>query len=234
MFNYFLPLILLLIILLLTSLLFKTKKQLKKANEDLLQAEQKARTSEIEAFHAQLEVIEKEEKLKNYMIYMQSVAGANASKTETKPKFTKSSLASLQEYPYRAERLLTKTEYSFYKILKTECDNKNLLICPKVRMDDFLEVTYTDSKKRFKYRNHVKPRHIDFLICDKNLYLLAGIELDGESHNDPDAKIVDNFKDNVFKTINYPLYRIPVSNQNNYKIEIQKIFLELLYKKPKR
>lgn len=115
-------------------------------------------------------------------------------------------------YPYEKKMLLTKTEYKFYMTLKKKCDNKNLLICPKVRMEDFLNVT--DRQNFYKYRGYVKSRHIDFLICNSKLYLLAGLELDDYSHQQEKARKIDDFKDNVFRTINLPLYRIKVDDED--------------------
>ena len=116
------------------------------------------------------------------------------------------SLFRKQKYPYAKKLLLTKTEYRFYKMLKEKCDQKGLWICPKVRMEDFLYVT--DKENVGKYRGYIKSRHIDFILCDQNLYMLAGLELDDPSHNMASAKAVDKFKNNVFKTIKVPLYRI--------------------------
>lgn len=112
-------------------------------------------------------------------------------------------------YPYEKKMLLTKAEYAFYKILKQKCDEHNLLICPKVRMEDFVSVT--DKKQIMKYRGYIKSRHIDFMLCDKNLHIIAGIELDDNSHNSKDAIATDTFKDQVFKTIGIPLHRIKMS-----------------------
>ena len=47
-----------------------------------------------------------------------------------------------------------------------------------------------------------------------------GIELDDNSHNKESVKKVDNFKDNLFKTINIPLKRIVASG--DYKQQITK------------
>lgn len=46
--------------------------------------------------------------------------------------------------PYEKKMLLTKTEYGFWKCLKQKCDEKGFIICPKVRMEDFLSVTVKD------------------------------------------------------------------------------------------
>lgn len=110
-------------------------------------------------------------------------------------------------YPYSKKMLLTRTEYKFYRILKEKCDQNSLLICPKVRMEDFIQVN--DKQNINKYRGYIKSRHIDFMICNKDLYILAGLELDDPSHNSFYAQKTDTFKNNVFMQIGIPLYRIP-------------------------
>lgn len=131
------------------------------------------------------------------------------------------SQSSITNFPYKKKMLLTKTEYSFYRILKTECDKRNFLICPKVRMEDFLDVTCKDQK--LKYRGYIKSRHIDFMICDNKLHMLCGIELDDNTHNNEKAQKTDNFKDEVFKVIQMPLYRVKVSDKN-YEEQLNTIF----------
>ena len=64
-------------------------------------------------------------------------------------------------YPYAKKYLLSAAEYRFYKMLKEKCDEADLLICPKVRMEDFL--TVTDAQNRAKYRGRIKSRHIDWI-----------------------------------------------------------------------
>lgn len=123
-------------------------------------------------------------------------------------------------YPYAKKMLLTKAEYEFYKVLKAKCDQNNMLICPKVRMEDFLIVT--DKKNTLKYRGYIRSRHIDFMICDYRLYLLAGIELDDNSHYNKNAAEIDEFKNKVFQKINLPLFRIKVS-QGIYERQIDEV-----------
>ena len=128
-------------------------------------------------------------------------------------------------YPYKKKYLLSSTEYRFYKILKEKCDAAGLLICPKVRMEDFL--TITDLKNKNKYRNRIKSRHIDFIICNADLYMLAGLELDDNSHSNERALDSDHLKDNVFRTIGVPLYRIAVG-PNFYAERIDEMLADLL------
>lgn len=126
-------------------------------------------------------------------------------------------------YPYAKKMLLTKTEYAFYKALRSETDEKQFLICPKVRLEDFIYVT--DKDNRAKYRGYIKSRHVDFLICDNDLNILCGIELDDKSHNTRNAQAIDKFKNNIFEVIDIPLYRI--RTVDNYTSEIRKLMTNL-------
>lgn len=136
----------------------------------------------------------------------------------------KTSNKKLTVFPYKQKYLLTKTEYKFYKTLKEICDQKQIIICPKVRLEDFIEVSQTENKQ--KYRGYIKSRHVDFLLCDSKLYIKAGIELDDSSHNTAKAQEVDELKDNIFNAINIPLYRIKTNSQD-YTAEINNIIKKL-------
>lgn len=139
-------------------------------------------------------------------------------------KNKKSDNEKIKIYPYKQKLLLTKTEYKFYKILKELCDQKQLIVCPKVRLEDFIEVTQSENKQ--KYRGYIKSRHIDFLLCDTKLYIKAGVELDDTSHNSNRAKETDELKNNIFKAINIPLYRVKTNSQD-YTTEINNIISKL-------
>ena len=130
------------------------------------------------------------------------------------------------ELPYVKREILTNAEHGFYVLLKAVCDRMKLIVCPKVRMEDFLKVTDEVHKK--KYRGYIKSRHIDFIICDKDMKMIAGVELDDNSHNTPEAQKVDDFKNRVFKKINVPLFRVKVSyDRTQYKAPIINILREL-------
>lgn len=128
--------------------------------------------------------------------------------------------------PYEKKMLLTKTEYGFWKCLKQKCDEKGFIICPKVRMEDFLSVTVKDKKQLMKYRGYIKSRHIDFMICDSALHILAGLELDDRSHNSANAQKTDMFKNQVFTVIGLPLFRVIIGGEN-YETQLNRIFAVL-------
>lgn len=111
--------------------------------------------------------------------------------------------------PYRQKTLLTKTEYEFAKYLVFACSKYHIRVCPKVRMEDFIDVT--TEKYRMKYRGHIKSRHVDFLLCDLHYNLLCAVELDDNSHNTAVAAKTDALKNRIYKSINLRLFRVKVS-----------------------
>lgn len=129
------------------------------------------------------------------------------------------------QYPYKKKHMLTKTEYDFYKILKSKCDTNNLLICPKVRLEDFIETTATTEK--LKYRGYIKSRHVDFILCNDKLKIIAAIELDDYTHNTKKAEQTDAFKNLLFATIGIPLHRIIVGK--DYNEQLDKILPTILH-----
>lgn len=147
-------------------------------------------------------------------------------KTQTNQQQTETTETPNQEtlYPYAKKHLLSKAEYAFYQVLKTECDKYNLLICPKVRMEDFINVT--DKQNYTKYRGYIKSRHIDFLLCDTKLQIIGAIELDDNSHTTEKAQKTDELKNNIFKAISLPLFRVKMSD-GAYQAQIDNIIKNL-------
>ncbi len=111
--------------------------------------------------------------------------------------------------PYRRASILTPTEQQFWQKLYFKCSTNNLIVCPKVRMEDIINVD-KNHPQREMLRNKIKSRHIDFIICDANLRVLAGLELDDKSHLSLKAQSADAFKNEVFNSLDIPLFRIKV------------------------
>lgn len=125
--------------------------------------------------------------------------------------------------PYERRNILTKTEYAFWKVLQRKADENHLRVCPKVRMEDFLSVNVKNERSRMSWRGRVKSRHIDFILCDMDLRMIAGVELDDNSHvNNRHTKEIDRFKNAVFSKIDIPLFRISVS-KGNYEIQLDEM-----------
>lgn len=121
-------------------------------------------------------------------------------------------------YPYAAKHILTKREYKFYLILKKIADEYGYMVCPKVGVKDLLAVT--DKKNYMKYFHKIAQKHVDFVICDRDLHVLFAIELDDSSHETKDARRRDHFKDKAFLAARIPLKRIIDIDER----EIRKLF----------
>lgn len=129
-------------------------------------------------------------------------------------------------YPYRKKYLLTKSEYFFYNELLNRIQYYNIVICPKVRLEDFIDVT--DKQHKQKYRGYIKSRHVDFLLCDNKLNIVGAVELDDPSHDSIKAQKTDEFKNNIYKTIGIRLYRI--TYKEDYALQINNMLKDLITK----
>jgi len=115
--------------------------------------------------------------------------------------------------------VMTKTELIFYRELKKLTDKYETTIFPQVDLERFIKVKNNNSADR----NRIKSRSIDFtLVRNNDCKILLCIELDDNSHNTTKAKKSDSLKDQIFKQVKIPLYRIPVANFYNLK-EIENI-----------
>lgn len=103
---------------------------------------------------------------------------------------------------YQAKYLLTKNEWHEYRKLKQFAEAKNLQICPKVRLLDILEPRRgVQNYKSLFYK--IQAKHVDFVVCDQNLYIKAIIELDDNSHNQADRQERDQFVDQILTSVGY-------------------------------
>ena len=120
----------------------------------------------------------------------------------------------MEELPYRVrDDFLSPAEFSFYKVLLSIVGN-HVCIQSKVRLADIFFVSQPD--RNFSYFAKISQRHVDFLGCDPvTMKPLFGIELDDASHNRQKRKESDHFLDEVFKTANLPLLRIPAQKAYN-------------------
>lgn len=109
-------------------------------------------------------------------------------------------------YPYRARTILTKREYQFYLLLQRETARRGLLICPKVGLKDLMEVT--SRRNYMKYFHKIAQKHVDFVVCDRELRVLFAVELDDGSHDNGNARKRDQFKNQAFRAAKIPLKRI--------------------------
>ena len=121
-------------------------------------------------------------------------------------------------YPYKARHLLTKENTVFISFYERWPMSTHCIICPKVGVKDLLSVT--DKKQYMKYFHKIAQKHVDFVICDRDLYVLFAIELDDSTHETRDARKRDHLKDKAFAAAGIPLKRITEID----KKQIRKLF----------
>lgn len=124
-------------------------------------------------------------------------------------------------FPYKTTYLLSKSESVFYNSLKPVCDKYGYVICPKVGLKDFIVVTR--KKDYIKWFRKISQKHVDFLICDKNLKPIMAIELDDSSHELEKARKNDEFKDALYKHLGFPLIRVKAAQYYRYQ-DIDSLF----------
>lgn len=107
---------------------------------------------------------------------------------------------------YQRKYLLTKNEWYEYKKLKQLAESRGLVICPKVRLLDLIEPRKEDPQYKTLFYK-VQAKHVDFVICDQNLYVKAILELDDNSHNQADRRERDEFVDLILKDVGYTVIR---------------------------
>lgn len=103
---------------------------------------------------------------------------------------------------YQARYLLTRNEWYQYKKLKEIADIKGYVICPKVRLLDIIEPRKGERKYKTLFYK-IQAKHVDFLICDKDMHIKAIIELDDNSHNEQDRKERDAFVTAILQSVGY-------------------------------
>ena len=116
----------------------------------------------------------------------------------------------LDYYPYKKRYLLTNNEYFFYKKLKEVAERYGLRVLTKVRLADIIEVDRTkiNQPDYTFYYNRIQSKHIDFLVCKGDgLEILTAIELDDNSHNNPERQKSDEFKNNALRIAGISLIR---------------------------
>lgn len=182
-------------------------EDLKKPYVDPVHGEEKQGEKETQEGDAAYATFSQFEDVQTYKSYSEQYKEWMEEKKEPKP------------LPYKQRPLLTKTEFEFCRCLRAVCDGYGMYVCPKVRMEDFIEVT--TRKERMKYRGYIKSRHIDFLVCDKKFRILCAIELDDSSHGREEAQKVDKLKNEIYQTIGLKLYRVKTTD--NYREKIKEL-----------
>lgn len=103
---------------------------------------------------------------------------------------------------YQRKLLFTRNEWQNYKKLRDIAEVRGFVICPKVRLFDLVEPRH-DKKRKLTYRYKIQAKHVDFVICDKDMNIKAVLELDDSSHYDPDRIKRDDFVNTILLSTGY-------------------------------
>jgi hypothetical protein len=108
---------------------------------------------------------------------------------------------------YRRKYLLSKAEKDFYQILRTIVGHHT--VWAKVRLADLVTADKRHLLRKSNF-DHIKAKHIDFVICDAALSPIVAIELDDLSHRRPDRVARDRDVNRILEIAELPIVRVPV------------------------
>lgn len=97
----------------------------------------------------------------------------------------------LERLTYSKKNILNKTEKEFYEFTKVECEKRNFILLPKVKPEQFTYITYARDVA-------------DFIICNKDFELIAGIELEENGFSNNKEEIIED----IFHKMKLPIFRI--------------------------
>ena len=115
----------------------------------------------------------------------------------------------------------SKAENRFYSALIPIADDLEVVIFPKVGLNDIFRGKQGARPGQYNRYAHM---HVDYLLVTKaDFRPIAGIELDGSSHESDRQKERDTRKNAVFKAAGLPLVRFRNEDKNSDREVRQKI-----------
>ncbi len=108
---------------------------------------------------------------------------------------------------FRRKYLLTVSEKRFYNVLRKVVAPNAVLA--KVRLADLVGADERHLRRKSNF-DHIKSKHIDFVICDGALSPIIAVELDGSSHQRPDRVARDRDVNRILEIASLPILRVPV------------------------
>ncbi len=105
---------------------------------------------------------------------------------------------------YQTKWLLSYNEKAAYRTIKEVAEEKGYTVFTKVRLLDLVEPR-DSNKKDQSYMWKIQAKHVDFVICDKNLVAKWIIELQDSSHKNGDRIERDNLVKAILTNCNYKI-----------------------------
>lgn len=112
-----------------------------------------------------------------------------------------------EDRPYLSKAPLSPTEAKFYRTLVQALPE--YIVLAQVQLCSFLKVDQTQIKRQDFYRwfNPIAQQSVDYLICTREFYVIAAIELDDKSHDKSEAIMRDTKKTKNLESAKIPLVR---------------------------
>lgn len=111
--------------------------------------------------------------------------------------------------------LMNKSEATFFRELQRQLPPE-YHIFPKMRIADVIDAV--DGPGFYRRRNHILPKHVDFVICNDTFHPLAGIEVNGGSHHRSDRIARDKLVSDIFAEAQVPLEFVTVGTDFSARI----------------
>ena len=109
--------------------------------------------------------------------------------------------------PYSAKKyFFSVAERSFYEILK-RLVSAEYTVFAKVRLADLVYVSKGTGSWQSHF-NRINRKHIDFVLCNRDLAPVVAIELDDSSHDADEREARDEFVDQVLASAALPIVHI--------------------------
>ncbi|MNK87734.1 hypothetical protein D3C87_1076750 [compost metagenome] len=154
--------------------------------------------------------------------------GENATRQALERTFEKSPSIPSEDFPYRLDAksyFFSRAEGAFYPKLVEAATDLELLVFPKVGLCDiFVDKKGVEPGQRLRYAQ----KHVDYLLVRRRDFMpVAGIELNGPSHQEESQQANDRTKKAVFSAAGLPL--LTFYNQPSYSArEIQTRLQDIL------
>ena len=112
-------------------------------------------------------------------------------------------------WPYRRRPyLLSKAEFSFFRVLQPLAAERGWVVCPKVNLGDLLSVA-KGTENWQSWRNKIDRKHADFVLCEaETMRPVAVVKLDDASHGSEQARERDAVKDRALGAAGLPVVRV--------------------------
>lgn len=104
----------------------------------------------------------------------------------------------------RRNHFFSAAERSFYEILRRITPEHTVFA--KVRLAELVSIQGTVSRQA--HLNRIDRKHIDFVVCDKNMAPVVAIELDDASQDRADRRVRDEFLDEVLAAASLPVIHL--------------------------